>query len=473
MLFTLTACSSNDIPDFAPSNKEDFQSEFKEEMYNVKLSFSADTSFFSKNIEHKSRAPKLEEIWFWVDYDTPSPQKFKLKLTNIKNHTDVLSGNLNGKVTADIEFQMGRNAKNEVTVSNGSSSVQVSKKLASPVNGKDYLFRHCMLASSGNLEVAMSSGVATPAGKSTLHPYGDRLFRSHGFTFDYGRKKPKWLSHAYNTFGIYFNVGNSSPTYALASENSMKGKNLEFKTSLIDNLVFDLDRYTSNIQVNFCMVDWSNDNNLNPLDENDFFNYTRAYPYNWGIRTFLSNVTSSFHLVNHISSSTSRTGDGIVSILDNFTDLSECRVVRKDAAPDVTHVLYDISAIGLMNKGDQGEFSIFPMQNKDSKLYITFHAKQTFFQWKEVISLIPFIEKKKSVNYHPSRTLVIPLSDLGVTVFQQNMAYELLVIISVKDFVEAMKVNGSIEAKSRAACDPLFGEVISVPHRLLLREVKD
>lgn len=453
LVLTLGACSSDDIPDFAPESKEAKPDYNKQKMYDVTLLLDADSASYSKNIGHRSRTPMLNEVYLFVDYDNPGApsQMLTLKVTNGVGHD---TGEFDGK----IHLKLGNAEDGGVIVSDGAKSYRVTKKT------------HCMLSSSKSLEAMYSlQANPTPNNNEAYKPYGDHLFCSDGFTFDYGEKKPEWLKPAYYAFSIHFNVNSDEPTYFLATEKSMKTDNLVF-----EKLVFEMKRYTASVLVNFAMVDWEENflgsQTLEPVDRKIFKNYLPGTTIeNWSIRPFIGNASTSFSLVENTHPISLPVGTGTLSLVDNPITFSETEVNRKDANPNTLNPLGYEKAVGVMHSNDESEVFILPMKDNSSTLFLSFYCNnpETSAEVNKVT---------QSFSYFPTKTLMVPFQGekgIGVAALEPNKRYELLVVIAIFDFKRAMDKNIGFPTTSRASFHPAFGDVIEIPHRLILREIQD
>ena len=454
LLLTLGACSSDNIPDFPPESKEVNESDKEQvKMYDVAFPLAADSAFYLKNVSQRSRTPMLNEVYLFVDYDNPDAptQMLTLKVTDaVGKNTGELNGN--------VHLKLGNAGDGGVIVSDGSKSYQVTKKT------------HCMLTSSKSLEAQYTTKAdPTPKNKEAYKPYGDHLFCSDGFTFDYGEKKPEWFSPAYYTFSIHFNVNSDEPTYYLATEKSMKTDNLVF-----EKLVFEMKRYTASVLVNFVMIDWEDhlllSPTLEPVDRKIFESYLPGTTIeDWKIRPFIGNASTSFHLIENTHPVSLPTGSGIVSIADTPATFFETEVNRKDANPNTLNPLGSEKGVGVMHSNDESEVFILPMKDNGSTLFLSFYCAKP-----ETSAKVNHV--KKSFSYYPQKTLQVPFQGekgLGVTALEPNKRYELLVVIAVFDFKRAMDKDLGFPTKSRASFHPAFGDVIEIPHRLILREIQE
>ena len=454
LVLTIGACSSDNIPDLPSGGNEENRSNYEQvKMYDVTFPLIADSAFFSKNISNKSRTPMLNEVYLFVDYDNPEAPTQMLTLS-ISNGVGKSTGEFDGKV----HLKLGNAEDGGVIVSDGSKSYRVNKKT------------HCMLSSSKSLNVTYTSQAnPTPNNNEVYKPYGDKLFCSDGFTFDYGEKKPEWLKPAYYTFSIHFNVNSDELTYYLATEKSMKTDNLVF-----EKLVFEMKRYTTSVLVNFVMIDWEEhhllDPTLEPVDRKIFESFLPGTTIeDWKIRPFIGNASTSFNLLENTHPVTLPVGSGVVSLVDNPITFFETEVNRKDANPNTLNPLGYEKGVGVMHSNDESEVFILPMKDNGSTLFLSFYCDKP-----ETSAEINKVTQ--SFSYYPKKTLKVPFQGekgIGVAALEPNKRYELLVVIAIFDFKRAMDVNLGFPTKSSTSQHPSFGDVVEIPHRLILREIHD
>lgn len=435
-----TACSSDDIPDVPFTDNANNTTK-----YTMTIPLKSDSTLFNK-VDHNSRVPSLNKVYLYVDYENNrsfTPLEFPVTVSSSQN---------NGELNGSINMTIYRTSDGKIMISDGNRSVDVSG------------FVHCMLTSSNTLNVELDTGSPTPGGKIVYNACGDKLFRTHGFHFYYGNEHVKWGTgiFAYDHYSIKFH---DDGLIFAATRESMNTNKLDF-----DKLCFEFDRYTANVEANLYMVHWEKPHKhalheeLVNLDES-FFN--RRLPGTtlgqWSVRMLLGNAPDKFNFFDHALPKPAPTGTSLVNLCNSVpvsvVDVEYRLAVGWDKIPDWLPSLVSIKGIGSEMTGRTQSF-VLPMTNSNSKIYYLFHCSD-------------LTDELKS-RFYEYRTLRIDFSELGINAFAPNGNYEIMVVIQFIDFQRAMDKYISRQSRnSHIVQDPIFGEVVDIPYKVVVRKIED